>query len=103
MGEVSSREELEPCPFCGGTAEGYSHGDKSWVKCTQCENSTASCWTMDIAVFNWNRRTDYKALAQVLATVLLRYEKKLRYTSDEMDMDAVDVLLKAREAGLEVP
>jgi hypothetical protein len=47
--------------------------------------------------------TDYKALAQELATVLLRYEKKLRYTSDEMDMDAVDVLLKARAAGLEVP
>jgi hypothetical protein len=43
------------------------------------------------------------ALAQELATVLSRYEKKLRYTSDEMDMDAFDVLLKARAAGLEVP
>jgi hypothetical protein len=103
-------EELKPCPFCGGLVSEWVDLGKHWVQCTtpNCRvgfiysfvngtNPTDSLWW-------WNRRTpDYKALAQELATALLRYEKKLRYTSDEMDMDAVDVLLKARAAGLEVP
>ena len=46
--------------------------------------------------------TKWRRLAQSLATVLARYERKFRYTSDEMDEDAIDVLLEARAAGLEV-
>jgi hypothetical protein len=100
--------ELKPCPnpVCGsGDVLIKGSLGRHFVECCHCGMRGPAGMAAVAARDDWNAlpRTDYKGLAQELATVLLRYEKKLRYTSDEMDMDAVDVLLKARAAGLEVP
>ncbi len=100
--------ELKPCPNPECTHEIAPRAmryDGCWVYCESCDTTGPNGFDEDGATRLWNilPRTDYRALAQELVTVLHRYEKKLRYTSDEMDMDAIDVLLKAREAGLEVP
>lgn len=59
---------LKSCPFCGGsgsvkidpTGVKDSMG-KKWmytVSCDRCCTSTGICWTREMAIEAWNRRTN---------------------------------------------
>lgn len=57
-----SKEQLKPCPFCGGAAT-FDHDDNgwNWIACTNCEASTnARVSAMDdckpLLAEAWNRR-----------------------------------------------
>lgn len=62
------REELKPCPFCGGRAEmritvknrieEQKRGKAHLVMCKVCRASSGSEFDEDKAVEKWNRRTD---------------------------------------------
>ncbi len=61
-------EELKRCPFCGGLGGVWfdpggirdSEG-KRWaytVSCSRCCASTGVCWSREMAIEAWNRRTE---------------------------------------------
>jgi ribosomal protein L37AE/L43A len=52
---MSEREELLPCPCCGGKAHTISTG-AIWVKCDQCGLQTLTYGTRKGAWAAWNRR-----------------------------------------------
>ena len=67
------REELKPCPFCGGKGklhkyrtfnqEEYGIRDKFYVECEECEEGKnkdlkMSRWGKEEAIEAWNRRAD---------------------------------------------
>ena len=59
---------LKPCPFCGGNGsvtidpKGVKDSrGKKWmytVSCDRCCASTGICWTREMAIDAWNRRTN---------------------------------------------
>ena len=50
------KEELKPCPFCGGTAILYDAGIP-YVRCDTCGTQTTAYQTPDEAIAAWNRRS----------------------------------------------
>ena len=62
------REELKPCPFCGGEGELITRGTHKWSRVavnTQCHILCGGCWatgpigkTAADAIAAWNRRAD---------------------------------------------
>lgn len=56
------KDELKPCPICGGKAHINSDWGKVWVECEKCQCSTAVIsgpspieTKIDIAISGWNR------------------------------------------------
>lgn len=53
------KNELKPCPFCGGKAELYASkvaDGLRWVTCTECYASGEPCDDTESAIRAWNRR-----------------------------------------------
>lgn len=54
---METKDELKPCPFCGGEAEILQRGAMSTsIRCKDCGCRTGECAYEDAAIFNWNRR-----------------------------------------------
>lgn len=53
--ELEYKEELLPCPFCGGEAKLISSVE-SWVECSFCGINTKCCACDSGAIEKWNRR-----------------------------------------------
>lgn len=52
-------EELKPCPFCGSkNIRLWEKTTSPWVQCEKCLSSTATGYTKEEAVENWNRRAN---------------------------------------------
>ena len=57
---LEAKEELLPCPFCGGEAESEfipSFRNSHFVRCKICLSSIRGYDTKDKAIAAWNRRT----------------------------------------------
>jgi Lar family restriction alleviation protein len=57
------KDELKPCPFCGGKAEVMNDdffevfdANAFWIKCTECGLTTGDSATEEEAIKAWNRR-----------------------------------------------
>lgn len=58
---LEAKEELLPCPFCGGDAEvvvtnPISISKCAYVRCKECRVLSMPCDTKDEAIATWNRR-----------------------------------------------
>jgi Lar family restriction alleviation protein len=53
--DLEYKEELKPCPFCGGNAILYAAGIP-YVRCDNCGTQTTAYQTPDHAITAWNRR-----------------------------------------------
>lgn len=55
---MKQKEELKPCPFCGGKAwvQHFPLSDTYEVRCSDCNIGTCMLLHRDIAVEMWNRR-----------------------------------------------
>lgn len=54
----SDKEQLKPCPFCGGMAEMLNYSENEWlVHCTVCQGMVER-WreTEQEAIEQWNSR-----------------------------------------------
>jgi Lar family restriction alleviation protein len=54
--ELEHKEELMPCPFCGGEAMNRKVNRVYYVFCTNCYVKTVDSITPDKAIAAWNRR-----------------------------------------------
>lgn len=57
--------KLKLCPFCGGVPITMGHRMASgssffWVRCWECNASTAVCNSEEAAKKVWNRRADHE-------------------------------------------
>lgn len=57
------REELKPCPFCGGRAVYDTNGNERWVICLKCGAMSRKTHFDDttgrkLVADSWNRRTE---------------------------------------------
>jgi Lar family restriction alleviation protein len=50
------KEELKPCPFCGGEAMERKSNKLYYVFCKNCSVKTVDSITKDAAIEAWNRR-----------------------------------------------
>ncbi len=68
-----TREELKPCPFCGGRGARIDvtyefrmlHPSKTdnhfyIIECFNCHARTKACSTIDLAIEAWEKRTENK-------------------------------------------
>lgn len=53
-----TRDELLPCPFCGGEARIITAAGESWVLCDECKATTEAHTSRQIAIAAWNRRAE---------------------------------------------
>jgi Lar family restriction alleviation protein len=54
--DIEYKEELKPCPFCGGEAMKRKSNRVYYVFCTNCSVKTVDSITPDGAIAAWNRR-----------------------------------------------
>jgi hypothetical protein len=66
--KAPSKENLLPCPFCGGKAQikmsqYCEDGMETWVECKDCHVATDRCdgpyGLADMAAASWNMRTQH--------------------------------------------
>lgn len=55
--EEAKKEELMPCPFCGGKAE-LINSVESWVECSECHSRTDMSACGSGAIEKWNKRVN---------------------------------------------
>lgn len=53
---MDRREDLKPCPFCGGKPEKRLAVGEWWVSCPTCTSHSKGCSNYDAAITAWNRR-----------------------------------------------
>ena len=50
------REELKPCPFCGGKAVRFESNSGFWYRCNECKAESGFYYTDEEAAEAWNKR-----------------------------------------------
>lgn len=57
-----SKQEIKPCPFCGGNDQHIVHNHNNWyyVRCMSCNAEGPIALGEDGAVYSWNRRLGEK-------------------------------------------
>jgi Lar family restriction alleviation protein len=106
---MSEREELLPCPFCGGAAErvdipaeDIENGNGSCIQCTRCMASTALHFDRkENLVSSWNDRCQPAATVQVTGEMVGRALEAYRdaYYSDDLEHEPA--MKRALEAALQ--
>jgi len=71
MTKESKREELKPCPFCGGDAKELS---MNRVGCKSCGIRTVSRGTRWRSIDAWNNRTTNESMAKALEEIENQFE-----------------------------
>lgn len=61
--ELTPREELLACPFCGQAPRSYRHSGGFYVACNSCDVMICSLYEMSQATERWNRRAYLAATA----------------------------------------
>ena len=55
---MEERDELKPCPFCGGKAMLKGSEFCWWIECSGCEFGTPAFLKKEEVIEAWNRRTN---------------------------------------------
>ena len=78
MTDERIKEELKPCPFCGGEGEIYQgrYLHENWARCKKCETLIGGTFTSPLnAIKAWNTRA-----AERLAKI-----EELKYLRDKSE------------------
>lgn len=86
------KNELKPCPFCGGVAGDHDYGQEYWVKCQECGAQSGSTSSRDAADTWWNIRPSLTQAAPVLLAAAERVFKKLEHPTACVNINDQDFL-----------
>lgn len=92
------RENLKPCPFCGGSAELYTDGLTA-ILCTDCGMSVGNFERSIIKLTDqWNRRAIDKKRLAIRVYARANQKNQVAYVSDYEDSGLKPAVLIFDEA-----